>query len=431
MASVSLPPGTSDIFPDEALRWREIENTAQQLFSLYGYGELRTPIMEFTELFQRSIGDETDVVKKEMYTFKDKGGRSLTLRPEGTAGVMRALTGTDVMNGTEQRVFYMGPMFRGEKPAAGRKRQFHQIGVENAGTITAAGDAESIAMLMHFLEEINISGATLLINTRGAFEDRKPAEDLLRKCLTEKLDSLCDDCKDRMNRNIWRVIDCKQTTCGEIVAQLPDITGSFSQESRDYFTSVCKFLDDLKINYKIDSRLVRGLDYYAHTVFEVTHPGLGAQNSIAGGGRYEVSVPGMKRPVVGVGFALGIERLLMAQDSLETASQITVNPNVFIVSLGEPAKSANIKLAMSLRNNKISCIAELENKSMKAQMRAANRISAKFVIIRGDTELEKNTLICKNLESGDQQEMPEESVIDFIKDSLKNKLDNFAQEANC
>jgi histidyl-tRNA synthetase len=415
MTTVSLPPGTSDIFPDEALRWREIENTAQRIFSLYGYGELRTPIMEFTELFQRSIGNETDVVKKEMYTFEDNGGRSLTLRPEGTAGVMRALAGTDVMNGTEKRVFYMGAMFRGEKPAAGRKRQFNQIGVENAGTITPAGDAESIAMLMHFLKEVNISGTTLLINTRGAFEDRQPAEELLRKFFTKKLDSLCNDCKDRLNRNVWRIIDCKQVQCGEIVAGLPDITNSFSQESRDYFASVCKSLDDLKVDYEIDSRLVRGLDYYAHTVFEVTHPGLGAQNSIAGGGRYEVSVPGLKRPVVGVGFALGIERLLMVQDSLETGSCFNIHPEVFVISLGESAKSANIKLAMSLRNNGISCIAELENKSMKAQMRAANRLSAKFVIIRGDTEIEKKTLVCKNLDSGEQHEMSEESLMDFLK----------------
>lgn len=415
MASVSLPPGTSDIFPDESLRWREIENTAQRIFSLYGYGELRTPIMEFTELFQRGIGNETDVVKKEMYTFNDKGGRSLTLRPEGTAGVMRALAGTDVMNGTEQRVFYMGPMFRGEKPAAGRKRQFHQIGVENAGTLTPAGDAESIAMLMHFLQDINISGASLLINTRGSFEDRKTAEKLLKKLLAEKLNSLCDDCKERINRNVWRVIDCKQEKCGEIVSTLPDITESFSLESRDYFTKVCEYLDDLKVSYTIDSRLVRGLDYYAHTVFEVTHPGLGAQNSIAGGGRYEVSVPGLKRPVIGVGFALGVERLLMAQDSLGTASNLNIKPEVFIVSLGDTAKSANMKLATLLRNNGISCVAELEDKSMKAQMRAANRLSAKLAIIRGDAEIDKGIVICKNLESGDQQEMTENSLISTLK----------------
>lgn len=415
MAGVSLPPGTSDIFPDEAVIWREIENSAAKIFSLYGYGELRTPIMEFTELFQRGIGDETDVVKKEMYTFEDKGGRSLTLRPEGTAGVMRSLAGTDVMNGTEQRVYYIGPMFRGERPAAGRKRQFHQIGVENAGTVTAAGDAESIAMLMDFLEEIKITGSTLLLNTRGSFADRTPAEEMLLKHFNDNLDSLCDDCKDRINRNVWRIVDCKQASCGEIVAKLPDITASFSQESRDYFAEVCSYLDAFGVKYNIDNRLVRGLDYYAHTVFEVTHPGLGAQNSIAGGGRYEVSVPGMKRPVVGVGFAVGVERLIMAQESLGVATASPDRPDVFLVSLGKEAKFANLQLAMKLRSDGISCIAELEDKSMKAQMRAANRLAAKFAIIRGETELETQLVVCKNLETGDQQEMAEDAVVDFVK----------------
>lgn len=415
MAGVSLPPGTSDIYPDEAVQWRKIENSAAKIFSLYGYGELRTPIMEFTELFQRGIGGETDVVKKEMYTFEDKGGRSLTLRPEGTAGVMRSLAGTDVMNGTEQRVYYIGPMFRGERPAAGRKRQFHQIGVENAGTITAAGDAESIAMLMHFLEEIEISGSTLLLNTRGSFQDRKPAEELLLKHFQDNIDSLCDDCKDRINRNVWRIVDCKQPRCGEIVSKLPDITQSFSRESRDYFAEVCKHLDSMGVDYTIDPRLVRGLDYYAHTVFEVTHPGLGAQNSIAGGGRYEVAVPGMKHPVVGVGFAVGVERLLMAQEALEVTTEATPVPEFFFVSLGKEAKFANLQLAMQVRREGFSCIAALEDKSMKAQMRAANRLSAKFAIIRGDTELEKQIVVCKNLENGEQHEISEDTIVDFIK----------------
>lgn len=418
MAGVSLPPGTSDIFPDEAVKWRQIELSAAKIFTLYGYGELRTPIMEFTELFQRGIGDETDVVKKEMYTFKDKGGRSLTLRPEGTAGVMRALTGTDVMNGTEKRVYYIGPMFRGEKPAAGRKRQFHQIGVENAGTVTPAGDAESIAMLMQFLEEIKITGTTLLLNTRGSFEDRKKAEKMLFSFFSENKNSLCKDCQERMSRNVWRVVDCKQSACGEIVSKLPDIPESFCQESRDYFAEVCKNLDSFGVDYTIDARLVRGLDYYAHTVFEVTHPGLGAQNSIAGGGRYEVSVPGMKRPVVGVGFAVGVERLLMAQDSLGVSVGMENKPLAYLVSLGTGAKSANLKLAMKLRENGFSCIAELEDKSMKAQMRSANRLMVNFAIIRGESELEKQTLICKDMKTGDQKEISENELLSLFK-SLK------------
>ena len=415
MANLSLPPGISDIFPEEMQQWRFIENAAEKIFSLYGYAELRTPILEYTEIFQRSIGRETDVVKKEMYTFEDNGGRSLTLRPEGTAGVMRALAGTDVMNGNERRVFYTGPMFRGEKPAAGRKRQFYQIGVENAGTLSAAGDAESIAMLMHFLREIGINNASLLINTRGAFDDREPAERLLRERLTECRDELCHDCQERMERNIWRVIDCKNPNCSEIVDSLPEITSSFSDETKEYFKDVCAALDVLNVPYKIEPNLVRGLDYYVHTVFEVTHSGLGAQNSIAGGGRYEVSLPGMKRPVIGVGFALGIERIIMVREAEGAAMPPPVTPDVYFISLGENAKLANMASAAVLRDAGFSVIGCMENKSMKAQMRAANRSSAKFVIIRGDSEIENATCICKNMITSDQHEIKDDKLLEFLK----------------
>jgi len=418
MANISLPPGISDIFPDEMCLWHLIENAARRVFSLYGYSELRTPIIEYTEVFQRSIGDETDVVKKEMYTFEDKGGRSLTLRPEGTAGVMRALAGTDVMNGNEKRVFYMGPMFRGEKPAAGRKRQFFQIGVENAGTVSAAADAESIAMLMHFLREIKIDDASLLINTRGGFDDREKAEELLRTSLSGHVDALCKDCKDRMQRNIWRVVDCKNRECSEIVDTLPDVTSAFSEESREYFENVCKYLDKLEIEYKTDPKLVRGLDYYAHTVFEVTHEGLGAQNSIAGGGRYEVSLPGVKRPVIGVGFALGVERIIMAREAEKAPSPFPYSPSVYLVSLGENAKLANLQTASKLRKAGISVIAALEDKSMKAQMRAANRASAKFAVIRGDSELENGNFICKSMLNSDQTEIKEEELLAFLRKKI-------------
>jgi len=414
MANLSLPPGISDIFPDEMSEWRYIEQTAEKVFALYGYSELRTPILEYTEIFQRSIGTETDVVKKEMYTFEDKGGRSLTLRPEGTAGVMRALSGTDVMNGNERRVFYTGPMFRGEKPAAGRKRQFYQIGVENAGTVSAESDAESIAMLMHFLKSVGINNASLLINTRGAFEDRAPAEKLLRERLTERHGELCHDCQERMERNIWRVIDCKNPDCAAIVETLPEITSSFSEETKNYFNDVCKALDILNVPYKIEPNLVRGLDYYVHTVFEVTHDGLGAQNSIAGGGRYEISLPGLKRAVIGVGFALGVERIIMARDAENAELSDPETPYVYFISLGQDAKLANMKSASELRDAGYSVVGCMENKSMKAQMRAANRLSAKFAVIKGDAEVEKGTCVCKNMQNSDQVEIPEDQLLEFL-----------------
>ncbi|MCK5844636.1 MAG: histidine--tRNA ligase, partial [Victivallales bacterium] len=398
---------------DEIPEWRFVENAAARVFQLYGYLEMRTPVMEFTELFQRGIGDETDVVKKEMYSFEDKGGRSLTLRPEGTAGIMRSFAGTDVMNGNERRVFYMGPMFRGEKPAAGRKRQFHQIGVENAGGVSPLADAESIAMLAHYLDEIGITGYSLLINTRGSFEDRIPAEALLMEEFSRRSDELCDDCRERLNRNVWRVVDCKNPACSRIVDDLPDITDSFSEESRAYFAKVCEFLSKMGIEYSIDSKLVRGLDYYVHTVFEVTHPGLGAQNSLAGGGRYEVPVPSSKRPVPGVGFALGVERLLMAREALGEERRPKPELDVYLVSLGQAAVAANLALSMNLRKTGISTVLCGEDKSMKAQMRAANRLSAKFALIRGEQELETGIVVCKNMKTSEQTEIPEEKILEF------------------
>ena len=210
MSKSAPPPGTSDIFPNEITAWLELENTARRIFPLYGYGEIRTPVFEFTEVFQRGLGDETEVVQKEMYTFEDRGGRSLTLRPEGTAGVMRALSGTEAMNGVEQRVFYMGPMFRGERPSAGRRRQFHQIGVENAGKAAPELDAECIAMLSRFLNEAGAGGFELLINTRGIKEDRGPAEAALREHFAAHVSDMCEDCRTRLERNVWRILDCKQ-----------------------------------------------------------------------------------------------------------------------------------------------------------------------------------------------------------------------------
>ena len=295
MSSYLPPPGTSDIFSDEIPRWNFIESTAQKVFSLYGYGEIRTPIFEYSEVFKKSIGQDTEVVQKEMYSFEDRGGRELTLRPEGTAGVMRALMKTDAPNGVETRVYYLGPMFRGERPAAGRKRQFHQVGVENVGKMSPEHDAECISMLIHFLEELKITGSKLLINTRGADEDKVAAEKALRDYFFKYVSSMCNDCKERFSKNIWRILDCKSPECQEPIKNAPDVKDFFTQSSKDYFNKVVELLRQQKIDFEIDRRLVRGLDYYQHTVFEITHTCLGGQNAIAGGGRYAIAVPGSSK----------------------------------------------------------------------------------------------------------------------------------------
>lgn len=416
MSKMSLPPpGTSDIFPNEINSWLKIENSARRIFDLYGYGEIRTPAFEYTEVFQRGLGDETEVVKKEMYTFEDRGGRSLTLRPEGTAGVMRALSGTEVMNGVESRVFYIGPMFRGERPAAGRRRQFHQIGVENAGRCAPALDAECIAMLAHFLDDIGIGGFELKINTRGIPEDRTGAENALREYFTPVIDSMCEDCKSRLSRNVWRILDCKQEQCQKHIESAPDGASLFGQNSRDYFSKVRGILDRMNIKYKVDPRLVRGLDYYVHTVFELTHPGLGAQNAIAGGGRYELNLPGFNKPVIGVGFAAGVERLLMVQEALGIQAVPANVPDIFLVSLGARALEFNIALSAQLRRAGICVALEVEEKSMKSQMRSADRLKAAKVLILGDSELDSGKAILKNMADGSQREVSVSNIGNELK----------------
>jgi len=413
MATFAPPPGTADIFENEAAEWRCLENAAREVFSHYGYGELRTPVFEYTELFQRGLGGETEVVQKEMYTFADRGGRSLTLRPEGTAGVMRALSNTDVLNGVEQRVYYMGPMFRGERPAAGRRRQFHQIGVENVGRCAPLIDAECLAMLRAFLERIDLADAKLVINTRGVREDRPAAEKVLREYFSQHIDDMCDDCRTRLERNIWRILDCKQEACGKVIAGAPEYLKYFSEESRNYFAEVCRALDALGVAYTVEPRLVRGLDYYVHTVFELTHPALGGQTAIAGGGRYELFLPGQNRPVPGVGFAAGVERLLLARQSLEKTG--AAEPAAaYLVGLTPEMRVANLALANKLRAAGLKIALELEDRSFKAQLRGANKSGAKLAVIRGESEAEKGVAVVKNMADGSQCEMPEAEVFEYV-----------------
>jgi len=403
MPKIIPPPGVSDIFPEEITAWYELEAAARKVFPLYGFGEIRPPIFEFTEVFQRGLGGETEVVQKEMYTFEDRGGRSLTLRPEGTAGVMRALAGTDAANGVEHRVFYMGPMFRGERPAAGRKRQFHQTGVENVGHEANPGlDAECIAMLCHFLQEAGITGYNLLLNTRGVQSDRPAAEKVLAEHFRAHLDEMCDDCKERINRNIWRILDCKQECCRKIIETAPDPAEFFSQESKDYFAKVCDLLAKQNIPFTVDRRLVRGLDYYVHTVFELTHSGLGGQSAIAGGGRYELTLPGLKKPLPGVGFAAGMERLLIVREALGVKAPEARHPQLFLASLGEKALAFNSELAAKLRKQGISAALEYEAKSMKSQMRSADRLKADYVLVIGDSELEQGRANLKCMADGNE-----------------------------
>ena len=405
MAKTTEPvPGTTDIFPQEVTEWQFVEKQAHEIFTRYGFGELRTPIFERTEVFVRSIGDDTDIVTKEMYTFTDRGGRSVTLRPEGTAGILRALINSGISQTEEQRVYYIGPMFRGERPAAGRKRQFHQIGAECVGKIFPECDVESICMLIHYLKTIGIEDYELLLNSRGELGEREHISAKLREYFLSTIEVMCNDCQRRIHSNVWRILDCKNEVCQAPIATAPAILNLLGESSKKYFDKVCDRLKTLGISFTIEPRLVRGLDYYTHTVYEVVSKQIGAQNAIAGGGRYEMCFPGQKQPLHGVGFAAGIERLLLVLNKQDKKS----GPNIdlYLVSLGEIAKKENLKLAAELRQNGFSVLMDLESRGIKPQMRTANKVHAKFVLIRGENELKNDNIICKDMLNSKQFELP-------------------------
>jgi histidyl-tRNA synthetase len=421
MASKMPPiPGTADIWLPEANEWTELEDTARAVFSRYGYGELRTPVFERTEVFTRSLGDETEVVQKEMYTFEDRGGRSLTLRPEGTAGVMRAIANEGLNQGEEKRVFYMGPMFRGERPAAGRRRQFHQIGVEAVGKCTPGVDAECIAMIMRYLAEIGLTDLRLLINTRGTADDREQVGAALHEFLKPKIDGMCEDCRNRLERNVWRILDCKAPQCQEVVESAPRLVDLMNDESRSFFESVCRMLDAMGVEYELAPRLVRGLDYYEHTVFEVLcdREDLGSQNALAGGGRYRITLPGTKKPVEGVGFALGVERLLMARGWEETETSSLGDVDAYIAVIGDGLVPQGLALAETLRAGGVRVLVETEGRSMKAQMRTADKCGAAITCILGEAEAEAGQVMCKDMRDSEQETVAQADAIAWIQGRL-------------
>lgn len=415
MASNAFQPvqGMSDIDKPDVYLWQHIEKTARAIFERYDFGEVRTPVLEKSKVFLKSLGDTTDIVQKEMYTFEDRGGRSLTIRPEGTAGTIRYLGGLGE-DGLSARVYYMGPMFRCERPQAGRKRQFHQIGVEATGPANALADVEVIAMQEHLLSELGLPGARILINSRGTAADRKPVSEGLRAALKPFEAELCEDCRRRMDENVLRVIDCKNEVCRKIVGRLPEMRDFMAEDSRAYLDEVIERLQDLGVDAQYDPKLVRGLDYYCHTVWEVQHDALGAQNALSGGGRYEVMIGNKNVP--GVGFALGVERLITAMEAAGvTADRFVPEAGVWLVSMGEAALNANFKLLQELRKTGLKCGMELEAKSMKAQMRKANRSGVTCCVIVGDDELAKQVAVVKDMSGGTQQEVPLAELAAYLK----------------
>lgn len=408
MAAEELQPiqGMSDLGPPEISAWQRLESQARAVLRAYAFDEVRTPILERASTFIRSLGDTTDVVQKEMYLFEDRGGRPLAVRPEGTAGVMRYVASLG-QEAQDARLYYIGPMFRCERPQAGRRRQFHQLGAEMIGPPCAAADAEALALQVHLLSAWGLKDFAISINTRGLPEDRAAVQAGLAGALAPHVERLCEDCRRRMQANILRVLDCKNETCRAIVAGLPPVTSFMAPESRAYLDEVLRMLQVLGIAVRVNPALVRGLDYYVHTVWEISHPALGAQDAIAGGGRYRIALG--DRAVEGVGFAIGLERALTAVQHDVPPAPAARRQLVWMVSLGGPAFEENFRLAQTLRLRGIPCGMDTGRRSMKAQMRAADRAGASFVVLRGDSEVEKGTFMLKDMAAGSQVElaMPE------------------------
>lgn len=411
MAKLQPVRGTRDILPDELRRHRFIEEIARDVAICYGYSEIETPIFEFSEVFKRTLGDTSDIVKKEMYTFADKGGDQLTLRPEGTAGVARMLISGGLAQNLPLKYFYRGPMFRYERPQKGRFRQFHQTGVELLGVAQPLGDIEVIALGAAFLDSLGIlSKATLELNTLGNTKSRECYREELITYFNDHRSDLSTDSQERLERNPLRILDSKDKCDGEVIANAPNFSDSLDQESTEFFEAVTQGLDTLAITYLLNPRLVRGLDYYCHTAFEFTTKELGAQGAILAGGRYDGLVEQMGgKATAGVGWAGGIERLAM----LSQLSPKVKRPFA-IIPVGPELQSKSLSLANDLRSRGFA-IELAYSGNMSRRLKRANKLNAKASIILGSDELERGAVTLRNLDTGDQEEVPLEMLASYLK----------------
>jgi len=401
----SAPRGTKDIMPDEVAVWRWLEGKFRHVCRLYDYREIRTPIFEDTGLFARSAGETSDIVTKQMYTFEDKGGHSLTLRPEGTPAVVRAyLEHGLAATSPVARFFYMGPIFRYERPQAGRYRQHHQVGVECFGVADATADAEVIALGRQYLQDLGITGAMLYINSIGCNKCRPAFRQALRRFLEGVHTELCGDCQRRVDANPLRVLDCKVDRCRELTQNAPEPEAYLCPECKEHFALLLALLTEINVEYRIDPRLVRGLDYYTRTVFEFKHSqGLGTQDTIIGGGRYDYLVEQFGGPPTpAIGFGSGIERTLMVVQALGVNPPPLSGPYVFVAPIGAEAARKAVRLATDLRSLGVAAELGQPGRSLKAQMRQANRSGAALAALIGEQELAEGVVAVRSLATGDQ-----------------------------
>ncbi|MBE7024840.1 MAG: histidine--tRNA ligase [Ruminococcaceae bacterium] len=400
--AIKAPRGTADILPQDAALWRFVEKTAAETARNFGYEEIRTPVFEHTELFQRGVGDTTDVVQKEMYTFNDKGDRSITLRPEGTASAARAYI-EHSMHALPQpvKLYYCGACYRYEKPQAGRLREFHQFGIEAFGSTDPALDAEIIALASTIFKNLGATGLELNINSIGCPECRKKYNEALTAYLSSHSETLCETCNTRLGKNPMRVLDCKSPVCKEVAAGAPQILSYICEDCRAHFEMVQQYLHAMDIPFTIDASIVRGLDYYTRTVFEFVSTQIGAQGTVCGGGRYDGLLEELGgNPGPGMGFAMGIERIILVLRAMGLVKEEKNSPRLFVASIGQT--EAALALCQKLRGYGVYAVCDVAGRSLKAQMKNADREGAKFSLVLGDEEVHSGEAQLKNMETGEK-----------------------------
>ena len=417
--------GTKDVLPKDVHKNQYIEATALDVASKFGYKEIRTPVFEHTELFQRGVGDTTDVVQKEMYTFDDKGGRSITLRPEGTAGAVRSFLENGLCNeALPQKVCYLISCYRYEKPQAGRLREFHQFGVECFGTASPLADAEIIALAKSIFDTLGVRDLSLEINSIGCPKCRAEYHKALKEYFASRKDELCDTCKGRLDRNPMRILDCKSPICHEIAQGAPVVIDYLCDECKEHFEKVQKYLDAQNIEYKINPQIVRGLDYYTKTVFEFVSNSIGAQGTVCGGGRYDGLVEELGgQHTASLGFAMGLERLMLLMEAQGCEFPQAEKPDLFIVALGEKATLKALEIAKDMREEGFSALLDLNQRSVRAQMKYADKLGAKFNVVIGDNEVENKIAKLKNMQTGEETEINLDTFVSgFYNISLNDQL---------
>ena len=415
------PRGTKDITPKDVYKWHYVEKKFREICALYGYEEIRTPIFEHTEVFSRSVGDTTDVVQKEMYTFTDRGDRQLSLKPEGTAGVIRSFIENKMYADTQPtKLYYITPCFRYERPQAGRQRQFHQFGIEVLGSDGPSVDAEVISLAVQFFNEMGLNNLSVNINSVGCPTCREEYNRKLKEYLDQKVDVLCETCLERKDKNPMRVIDCKNPHCKENLQDIPFMIDHLCEDCKDHFDKLQTYLKEMDINYVVDKTIVRGLDYYKKTAFEIISNDIGSQSTVCGGGRYDglVEMLGGPKGISGIGFALGAERLLLTLENNNIEIENPKSTDIYIATIGDAAKTKSFKLIKDLRSNHISADNDHLDKSLKAQFKYSDKLNAKYTVVIGDDELANDTATLKNMKTSEQTTIKLSELVDELKKRL-------------